>query len=377
MRLAGARVLGLLDRLLARELLRLFLATLLGVLALYLLIDYADRSHTFVGKDWLRSAAELYANKAAMVTYQVAPGAAIIAVGLLVALLARRGELDAVFALGVSPLRIALPVTVVALALGVGLFALGESVVIGANARAESIDVKRFGRWGDFTRYHPGASWVRGQRGRVFHLGGLRDGGFEPATILEIGPPFRLVRRIDARRLEPAGPGRWRLLDAVEWRYGPGASPALPGGELRERRADVLIEELPERLEELSLRTGRPQQLPWRQLREQAARRMTLGQPVREYDLALAERAAQPIQVVPAALASLGLSLRRRRDGRRRPLAAAIALGLALSLLLWAVATAARASALQGALPPSLAAFSSALASSLVAALTLLVRPWR
>ena len=38
MRLAGARVLGLLDRLLARELLRLFLATLLGVLALYLLI---------------------------------------------------------------------------------------------------------------------------------------------------------------------------------------------------------------------------------------------------------------------------------------------------------------------------------------------------
>ena len=376
MRVAGSRIFGLLDRLLARELLRLFFATLAGVLLLYLLIDYADRSHSFIGPDWVRAAAELYANKAAMVTYQVAPGAVIISAALLVALLARRGELDALFAIGVAPLRLALPVLAVTLLLGAGLFALGESVVIGANARAELIDVKRFGRWGDFTRYHPGASWVRGKDGRVFHLGGLHAGGFEPATVLEIAAPFRLARRIDAARLEPAGEGRWKLTDATEWRFNVSKG-GPPGGDLTERRAPELYELFSERLEELSLRTGRPQQLPWRQLREQAARRRALGQPVREYDLALAERAAQPIQVVPSALASLGLSLRRRRDGKRRPLAAAIALGLSLSLSLWAVATVARASALQGALPPSLAAFASALLAALVAAYTFAGRPWR
>jgi LPS export ABC transporter permease LptG len=363
----------LLDRLLARELLRLFFATLAGVLLLYLLIDYADRSHTF-NPGAGRAVLDLYANKAALVAYQVAPGAVIIAAALLVALLSRRGELDALAALGVSPLRLTIPVAAVALALGVAIFILGEAVVIGASARAESIEVKRFGRWGDYTRYHPGGSWVRGQNGRVFHLGPLRHGGFEPAVVLEIAAPFRLTRRIDAVRMEPAGPGRWRLHDAVEVTFVPSKN---PGGEVHERRLDVVEEQYPESLEDLSLRTGRPQQLPWRQLREQTARRKVLGQPVREYQIALAERAAQPIQVVPAALASLGLSLRRRRDGRRRPLAAAIALGLSLSLALWAAATVARAAALQGTLPPTLAAFASALLAALVAAVCFARRPWR
>jgi len=105
-----------------------------------------------------------------------------------------------------------------------------------ADARAEEIQVKRFNRWGDWATYHAGASWLRGEHGRIYHLGPKRDGGWEPATVLEIAPPFRLARRIDARRLEPAGLGRWRFLDAVETRY---ALSAEPGGIVAEVRAAV------------------------------------------------------------------------------------------------------------------------------------------
>ena len=361
--------LGQLDRYLSWQLLRLLVATLGGVVLLYLVVDFADRAQGFGGRAWAKAALELYWNKAAVVAYQLAPAALIIAAALLATLLARRGELTALYSLGVRPVRLALPIFAIAVALGGLLFLLGERVVVRADARAEEIQVKRFNRWGDWATYHAGASWLRGRDNRLYHLGGERDGGWEPATILEIAPPFRLARRIEARRLEPSkAPGEWRLYDAVETRY---ALSAEPGGAIEERRAAVLVERFPETASDLALRSGRPRQLPWRALREQAQRRAKLGQPVREWQLAIAERAAQPATLAPAALAGLGLILWRARRRRRLPLAGAVALGIALSLLLWAVSVIAHAASLAGGLPVWVAGALPPVFAALVAALTL------
>jgi lipopolysaccharide export system permease protein len=350
-----------------RELSRLFAATLGGVVVVYLVVDFADSAHVFNGRAWGKAAAELYLNKAAVVAYQLAPAALIIAAALLVTLLARRGELTALQALGVRPRRLAAPVALFSAALGIGLFFLGEKVVVRADARAEEIPVKRFNRWGDWATYHAGASWLRGKQNRIYHLGPERDGGWEPATVLEIAPPFRLSRRIDARRIEPAG-GRWRLYDAVETRY---ALYGGPGGTMDERRSEVLIESFPETPADLELRGGRPQQLPWRQLREQVRRREQAGLPAREYQVALAERAAQPLQLMPEALAALGIALHLQRPRRRMPIAGAVASGMALSLLLWAVSVVAHALAMGGSLSPLSAGAIPTLASALLAVFSL------
>src|SRR5204863_9522425 len=180
----------------------------------------------------------------------------------LVTMLSRRGELTGLFAFGVRPLRVAASVAAFAAVVGLALAWLGERVVVRADARAEEIQVKRFNRWGDWATYHAGSAWIRGENGRIFHLGPQQAGGWEPATVLDIVPPFRLARRIDARRLEPAGPGRWRFLDAVETRY---ALSAEPGGIVAEVRATVLEEQFPETAAALELRSGRPRQLSWRQ----------------------------------------------------------------------------------------------------------------
>jgi lipopolysaccharide export system permease protein len=350
------------------ELARLFLATLGGVVLIYLVVDFADRAHTYTGRAWGRAAAELYANKAAVVSYQMAPVALIIATALLVSLLSRRGELTALFALGVRPLRLLAPIAAFAAVLGVVLFWLGELVVVRADARAEEIQVKRFNRWGDWATYHAGSSWLRGKFGRIYHLGPARDGGWEPATVLEVAPPFRLSRRIDARRIEPAGPGRWRFLEAVETRY---ELYGGPGGNISERRVEVLTELFPETPADLELRSGRPRQMPWRQLREQLRRREKGGQRAREYETALAERAATPVHVIPAALAALGLTLKLQRPRRRMSLAGAVALGMGLSMLLWAASVIAHATAVSGGLEPWVAVWIPGLLSALIAALTL------
>jgi len=359
---------GHLDRHLTTELGRLFAATLGGVVLIYLVIDFADRAHGFHGRAWGKSVLELYANKAAVVSYQLAPAALIIAAALLVTLLSRRGELIALYGLGVRPLRLALPIAGFATVLGVGLFWLGEKVVVHADARAEEIQIQRFNRWGDWATYHTGSSWLRGREGRIYHLGPARDGGWEPATILEIEPPFRLARRIDARRIEPLakvkGGERWVLFDATETTYGLQGG---PGGTIEERRADLMEVTFPETPADLELRSGRPSQLPWLALREQVRRREAAGQRAREYELALAERAAQPVQVVPAALAAMGLTLGMLRPRRRMPLAGAVAVGIALTMVLWAVSVIAHAISLGGGLSPWTAGAIPGLVSTLIA----------
>ena len=108
---------------------RLFVATLGGVVLIYLVIDFADRAHTYSGRAWGRAAAELYANKAAVVAYQLAPAALIIAAALVVTLLSRRGELTALLALGVRPLRLASPIAALSyFVLGLMGLALGVTV---------------------------------------------------------------------------------------------------------------------------------------------------------------------------------------------------------------------------------------------------------
>ena len=71
----GAPPFGQVDRLLARQFLQLFAATLGGVVLLYLTVDFADRAGSFWGRAWGKAALELYWNKAAVVAYQLAPAA--------------------------------------------------------------------------------------------------------------------------------------------------------------------------------------------------------------------------------------------------------------------------------------------------------------
>jgi lipopolysaccharide export LptBFGC system permease protein LptF len=358
---------GHLDRLLLREMTRLFAATLGGVVLIYLVIDFADRAHGFTGRAWGKPAAELYLNKAAVVGYQLAPAALIIAATLLIALLGRRGELTAMLSVGVRPLRLALPIAVFAALLGAASFWLNEKVVVHASARIEEIQVKRFNNWGDWATYHAGSSWLRGQNGRVYHLGPQRDGGWEPATVLEIGPPFRLTRRLVAHRLEPVGARGLRFVDVQEIRYGPSKE---PGGSIEEHSYDELREVFPESAADLLLRSGRPQQLPFRQLREQMRLRAQSGQPAKEFELTIAERVAQPLQAVPAALAALGISIWLQRPRRRVPIAAAVAVGIGLSLVLWAASVVVHALAMGGSLGSAVAAAAPAALSTLCAIIT-------
>ncbi len=328
---------------------RAFLGSLVAVVALFLVVDFAENASAFRGPEWGRWALELYAHKAAVVAWQTGPAALLLAAAVTASGLRRTREYTAMRALGLGPWRVAGPVLAVALAGALGFAAFEDALVVGARARAEEIMAVRFHRFGTWQRWHEPKRWFRGRDGRrVSHLRGTGAGGaFERVTILDLSDDFRLARRIDAARMEPGPGGEWILTGVEERTFGPGDAMDLR----REERRTVRFDEDPDAFKVLP---GRPAQMRRAALHEQMALRRRLGLPTTEFDLEWHNKLAYPLAAVPASLLALALALRRDRKGH---LTAAITEAVAVSLLFWAAQGAGWSLGISGRVAPAAAAW--------------------
>ncbi len=334
-----------------RRTLAAILAAVAGVVAIYLAVDFVDNSGGFGGPGWVPAVLELYANKAAVVVRQIAPAAMLLGAAIAVSTFRKTREYTAMRALGLGPWRLAVPVLAVTLGLGVGLVVLHDVVGVRAEERAEEIGALRFGRGGDRRRFLAAREpkrWFRGQDGRrVYHLRGhLPDGGFERVTVLEVNGTFRLVRRIDAEKMRPAG-DEW-LLENVDDRT------FLEDGTMRVERSGARRYRFDEPPDAFSIVPGRPSQMRWRTLLQQIDLRHRLGLPVVAFQLERYNRLAYPLAGVPGALLALALALRRNRKGH---VSAAIVESVGVSLAFWSVQGISWALGLSGQVPPWVAAW--------------------
>ena len=186
------------------------LAAMVGVVTIYLAVDYVDNSGSFTGPGALPAVLELYANMSLVVIRQVAPAAMLLGAGVAVSGLRQTREYTALRAAGLGPAFVTGPVVAVVLLFGLGLVVLHEAWGVHAALRVDEIRAYRFKKGDSERRLEEARApkrWFRGQDGRhIYHLrGNLPGGGFEGITVLELSPEFRLVRRIDdpaARRVD-------------------------------------------------------------------------------------------------------------------------------------------------------------------------------
>jgi lipopolysaccharide export system permease protein len=308
-----------------------FLGALIAVVALFLVVDFAEHSSVFSGPGWLRAVLELYANRAAVVAYQTAPAAMLLAAAVTASDLRRTREYTAMRALGLGPAAVVAPVLAVAAVIAIASGLLGDAFVVGASHRADLIMATRFHRTGSF---HLGFElerkrWFRGESGRrIYHLRqGVGGAAFERVTVLEVTEDFRLSRRIDAARMTPGAlAGEWLLEDVAERRFRRDGGVDTSFAPRRSYR----FEEDPSAF---AVRLGRPGQMRYAVLREQLALRRRLGLPSHE---------------------ALGLALRRERKGH---FTAALVESVAVSVLFWGLQGACWSMGMSGRLPPEVAAW--------------------
>ncbi len=335
----------------ARRMLGAFLVALLGVVGIFLAVDFVDNAAAFTGPGWVTEVLRLYAYKAAGVVYLVAPAALILGAGIAASTFRQTREYTALRSVGLGPWRLAVPVLVVALAAGSALVVLNDLVGVHAAERAEEINAVRFGRGGDMRRFLASREpkrWFRGKEGRrVYHLRGhLPGGGFERVTVYELGPGFTLARRIDAARMRPEG-GAWVLEEVEDRAFAPDGAMTLDRAAARTYRFD-------EPPEAFSVVPGRPEQMRWRTLLTQISLRRRLGLPVATFELERYGRLAYPLAGVPGALLALALALRRERKGH---ISAALVESVGVSLLFWGTQGVTEALGLSGRVPTWTAAW--------------------
>ena len=331
----------ILDRYLARTYLRIALATFLAIVAVILVIDFADRAYSFKGESWFRNMLRLYANLAIDLGYQAAPSAFLVAAGITVSSLRAQGELLAYLALGNRPARLVATLLGTIALLCLGLLVLHEAVAADAARRAEEIKIRDFRRPQDIGAYFQQSQWFRSGNW-VYNLRERADDGFRNVTLYELDDRFSLVRRIDAEAMTPVEQG-WELSRAT-------VSTFRGGERLDRQRVESLRLDLPERPEDFQIRTGRPRHLRLGELLAQIRLRQRLGLDDVGYRQELFRRIAFPFSAVPASLVAIRLAMRRNRRGH---LATSLGEGILLSLLLWTLFTIFQAFGLSGAISPA------------------------
>lgn len=331
----------ILDRYLARTYLRVALSTFLSIIAVILVIDFADRAYSFKGEGWFRNMLRLYANLAIDLGYQAAPSAFLVAAGITVSSFRSQGELVGYLALGNRPGRLIATLLLTVSFACLGLLVLHETVAVDAARRAEEIKIRDFRRPQNIGAYFQQSQWFRSGKW-VYNLRERTDGGFRDVTLYELDDRFSLVRRIDAATMTPFEGG---------WEFGHATVSLFRGGERTDRQQVERLElALPERPEDFQIRTGRPRHLQIGELLSQIRLRQRLGLEDVGYRQELFRRVAFPFSAVPASLVAIRLALRRNRRGH---LAASLGEGILLSLLLWTLFTVFQAFGLSGAISPA------------------------
>lgn len=322
---------------LRRYIVTLYLAcvalTASAVLLVFLVIDFGDRLKLYVGAR-AADVGELYLCKIAVTLVQLLPAAMLLGAGIALTTLKRRGELDAMRSIGISPRAIVTPMLLCAALLGAGLSVFDERIAAPAGARIDQLMVERFGVWGDWRYYYATQQWLR-LGPSVFRVSSSGREGIRGVTVFRLSPGFALDERVDAEAMTPLHDGAFELTGARIRDYT--REPHLTVA-AREQTRFTLAD-----ASAFALKPGRPEQMSSGELAEQERLRAIAGLPTVRHALARHGRYSQPLLGAAGALLAAGFALRR---ARRAALTVALIEGLGVSAALWGLVVVGRALAL-------------------------------
>lgn len=295
-----------------------FVSLIILVLAVVVVEMLADLGLAFGDEGWGGTLLPIALRVPALYLGYLIPVAIFVAVFVCFGVAARRSELVAAKAGGISPLRTALPVILASGVVALSTFALSESLGVAAHRellRLESGDPSELS-------FRQGAFWYR--RGaftyRVADAGDNRQ-ALRGVTIYEQDERGRLIRRIHAERAEQPESDAWDL-DGVRIDYfSPGRPADAPQSETFETTRLRLGDEQ-------ALFEARPDALTMRDLAAYTKSRPPESIELHRARTLLQGRLSEPLVAIPFAMlaAALGISVERKRSLARSAIPGIIAI---------------------------------------------------
>ncbi|HZP38187.1 MAG TPA: LPS export ABC transporter permease LptG [Methylomirabilota bacterium] len=341
----------IMDRYLVRQyLMYLGIGTLIGAV-LIIVVDLLQTLDRFLRvKPPLTTILEHFAYRLPNELYKGLPMIVLISTVFLFLSLTRLRELDAMKAAGVSLYRASLPILLVAGAISVGAVMFQETLLPDINARSDEVD--RVKIRGQLPRHLQRQSqiWYRSSDTRFLRMALLDPVGksMEGLTVLDIGPDFRLVDRLDAR-LAQWSPEGWTLTDGVYRRVG-------PQDRIASEMFDSRLMVMPEHIDDFIRVQNAPETMSFLELRAYVARLRDGGHRVTRYLVELYSKLSFPLVHVIMALVAIPFALVSPRSGGR---AMGIGVAIVIAAGYWVVHSVAIALAQADLLPAALAAWTA------------------
>ncbi len=340
-------------KIIPRYILKNFLAvlgvSLFAFLGLYLVIDFFEKFDSLLGKHvLLMDSVRYFAFRLPLIMSQGIPVSVLLATLITLGILNRNREIIALKVSGVSSATYAGPILLMSLVLTLSQFAISESIARPLNHQADEIWRKKVEK-----RIHPmGWSkenvWFRGKdliyQIRVFNQ---ETHTLERVSLYFFGDDFRLVRRMDAKRVRWAG-DRWIAEDGVIFEH--------QGSDLKGQRFEELELSVAETPEDLKTLVTIPQELNWLDLHSYISKLRQEGYAATRYEVDWHLRLAFPFTATILALLGLAVAMHL---GHRGGIAVGVGIGIILAGLYLTALQVGGSMGTAGILPPALAVWSS------------------
>ncbi|MFQ5457222.1 MAG: LPS export ABC transporter permease LptG [Myxococcota bacterium] len=338
----------ILSRYILFEFLKFFLASLVGFVAVFYVIDFLDNVSDLAKYGAPFGAAVLYyIYKFPQVVFYVMPVAVLLATLFSLTILSRNNEILAIRSGGVSVLRCMFPLLGASLLLSCFAFVNNEFLVPAGNAKSSKIYKLEIRREHSDVYFTRDKFWYRSENA-IYNIGSfdyIRK-TLGRITIYRMGDGFRPIGRTDAKTAEWKG-GRWWFHDVVVRDF-------LHDGGMRVETADNMAIAIPETPESFKVLAPDPDNFSYSELSAYVKKIEKDGYDPTTYLVDLQAKLSTPLISTLSCLIAIPFALRRSRAGQR-PFGVLLAIILASSY--WFVLAYSMAFGHQGTVPPVFAAW--------------------
>jgi lipopolysaccharide export system permease protein len=290
---------------------------------LYLAIDFFEKIDDFMEKKVsVAHTCAYFLYKIPSIATQGIPMAALLAALIGFGILKHNREIVALEAAGVKSSTYTRPVLLAALVLCLAHFGFGETIARTLNQRADRI------WYGEVRQHKTSASWLHENvwyhgRNTIYQvrLYDRKSQNLEKVSLFYLDPQFKLMRRLDAKRLHWDGKG---------WVAEDGLILSFNGTNTQQEWFQELKLDLPETPGDFSSLETVPEELDWLSLLRYTRKIRQEGYDSTPYEIELHLRAASPATTLVLVLLGLLIALRQGPH-------TGIALGIGVAILLASV----------------------------------------
>jgi lipopolysaccharide export system permease protein len=338
-----------LDRLISKEYLKLFLLIIISFLSLYLIVDFFERIRMFMSNHaTLSQIISYFFFKIPMIISQIIPAAALLAALITFGSMSRSNEIVALKANGISLYRTAASVVTISFIICIFAFSISEFITPYTNQVADRILYVNIQKKQTFGTFKQNQIWYRGKNAIYnFKMFDPETSTIKGITINYLNKKFELTKRIDAEMAEWRQK-QWTFYNLLITNFNAGDFPSI-------ERAAMKVIDLPEKPSDFTSIQKDADKMGFFELKEYIKKIKSEGYDATRYLVDLHGKIA--FSLVSILLAVIGISFSLKSSARSGSIGRSIGTGIIVGFSYWLVFAFTMSLGRSGTLTPFIAAW--------------------